>query len=212
MIESLPRQFDQIKLSLSVQTEVITLSEMNLRPALSSPHFIPLDKSQIHDSLFISEVVCPLDEHVSIDIAQSGITVTVIICAPCRKGQRNTENPKNQNQHCFFHLRPPGRGNANSMPTFLPLKGKANLSLEKDRCLQIGSEKGTGGEEKQSKKKGPSRGTGPFHSVSYLSPPTPREPHGSASLRSTGISSHTSLPPGSAVHCRSSTHLKMAEH
>jgi len=120
LIESLPGQFDQIELSLSIDAEIIPFSKMNLRPALSCPHFISLDKSQIYDPFFIPEVVRPLDEHVSIDIAQTGITVTVIICASCRKGQRNTENPKNQNQQCFFHLWPPGREGANSVPISFP--------------------------------------------------------------------------------------------
>jgi hypothetical protein len=133
LIESFTGEFDQIELSLSIDAEIIPLSKMNLRPALSCPQFISLDKSQIHDPFFIPEVVRPLDEHVSIDVAQTGITVTVVICALCRKNQRSTDNPKNQNQQYFFHLWPPGRETANYMPISPPLKGKAYLSWEKDR-------------------------------------------------------------------------------
>jgi len=78
-VESLSRQFDNIEQSLSVDAEIIPLPEMNLCTSFSGSDFISLDKGQINDPFFISEIIGPLDEHISVDIAQPGITVTVII-------------------------------------------------------------------------------------------------------------------------------------
>jgi hypothetical protein len=126
------RKFDQIELRLSVDAQIIPLSEVDLRTTLSRPDFISLDKNQIDHSFFKPEIICPLDIHISVDITQAGITISVIIRVPCRISQGNTDNSQKKNQHCFFHLWPPQKERAKSMPISFPLEEKSQLSLEKD--------------------------------------------------------------------------------
>lgn len=63
------RKMDKVKLSVAVDAEIVSVAKMNLCPALSSPQLVAFDDKQIHDSLFIARIICPLNIDLSFDIA-----------------------------------------------------------------------------------------------------------------------------------------------
>jgi hypothetical protein len=79
-IASYFRQLYKIKLGLSINTQIIFFAKMNFSTPFSRTDFISFDNRKIDISLFKTVVADSLDKHISIDIAQPGITVTVILC------------------------------------------------------------------------------------------------------------------------------------
>jgi hypothetical protein len=79
-IASLFGQFNKIKLGLSIDTKIIFFAKMNFRTPFSCADFVSFNNWKIYISLFKTVVASPLYKHISIDIAQPGITVTVILC------------------------------------------------------------------------------------------------------------------------------------
>jgi hypothetical protein len=71
---------------------------MDFCPAFPCSHFISFDERQIDHSFLISHVSGPLDEHISFDIAQAGITIlvrTFFFCVQDWRGEKSETGEKN---------------------------------------------------------------------------------------------------------------------
>ncbi len=106
-IASLFRQINEIKLGLTIDTQIILITKMNFCPPVSCADFVSFDNGKIDISHFKTGVASSLDIHISIDVAQSGITFAVILCILRQNRQRNTKHHNHQKRQCFFHLWPP---------------------------------------------------------------------------------------------------------
>ncbi len=69
---------DQVNLGVMVNTEVVFPAEMDFCSAFARTEFIALDQDEVDDTFFKSLVSGSLDIHITVDIAQPGIAVTVV--------------------------------------------------------------------------------------------------------------------------------------
>ncbi len=103
-IISLDGKTCKIDLSIMIDAEIVSMSQRNFRSSFSCSQLISLNNGQVDNTLFIAKVSGSLDIDIPLDIAQTGITVTVIIRIARSKSERNTQCHKSECNHVLFHF------------------------------------------------------------------------------------------------------------
>jgi len=71
------RELDKVDMRETVQTEVVLSAKMNLCPAFFGAELVTLNKREVDHTFLIAQIFSSFDEHISPDIAQTGITIAV---------------------------------------------------------------------------------------------------------------------------------------
>jgi hypothetical protein len=69
----------KIHLGIGIKPKKIITSEIDLSPAVSGAELVSFDDGKVNDTLFIPQFTGPLDKYVSLDEAETGIALGVII-------------------------------------------------------------------------------------------------------------------------------------
>jgi hypothetical protein len=97
-------QVHHIDQGVAVQTEIVSLPELDFRSAVPCPELVARDDNKVHFSLFVAKILGPLDIDVAIDITQTGITAAVIALLLAKHEKGKNHNQCRCDHDEFFHL------------------------------------------------------------------------------------------------------------
>jgi hypothetical protein len=69
---------------VSIDPEIIFSTKMNFRPAISRPELVILNDREIDDSLLISHISGPLDEHIACHITHPRKAIIIVFSCTIR--------------------------------------------------------------------------------------------------------------------------------
>jgi hypothetical protein len=93
----------KINLRIGSQPKKIIAAEVDLHTAVPGPELLSLNDGKVYDAFLITQVSGPLDENISLDIAEMCIAPGIIILLAGAEKERKTDHQECHPDNCSFH-------------------------------------------------------------------------------------------------------------